>query len=62
MTPARLITARLPAAMGGQNLSAVAARRPAGMGYLRADVLGERRSLIYLLDIFRLAAWPARPG
>jgi hypothetical protein len=26
--------------MGGQNLSAVAARRPAGMGYLRADVLG----------------------
>ena len=48
--------------MGGQNLSAVTARRPAGMGYLRADVLGERRLLIYLLDIFRLAAWPACPG
>ena len=44
--------------MSGQNLSAVIARRRAGMGYLRAGVPGERRSLIYLLDIFRPAAWP----
>ena len=39
--------------MGGQNLSAVIARRRAGMGNLRAGVPRERRSLIYLLDIFR---------
>ena len=44
--------------MGGQNLSAVIARRRAGMGYLRAGVPRERRSLIYLLDIFRPAAYP----
>ena len=46
--------------MGGQNLSAVIARRRAGMGNLRAGVPRERRSLIYLLDIFRPATWPAR--
>jgi hypothetical protein len=32
--------------MGGQNLSAVAARRPAGMGYLRADVLVRQRHFV----------------